>query len=313
MPGPLIRHALLALPFAARLAAAQGPAPRPPAEREPYSLDLAIRHVGISIGNSRELTGIRLNWRDEDVTRVSGINVTLWSPGANPRASISGLAVGVIAPGAARLSGLMLGVGGIRADERLTGIGLGGFAVLSHGTVGGLTASGLAVVADSGITGFAGAGLAVMSRGAVNGIGIAGASVLAAGGLRGISVGGLASVIQRRMSGVALGGLAVVTEGPAAGILASGLGVAARGDLSGVSAGGLVTFASGRMRGVNVGGLAVVGDGGVSGIMPGAHAYVTLDLAPGEYGLICFVPDAKDGKGHYRHGLAKKITVAAAS
>ena len=54
-------------------------------------------------------------------------------------------------------------------------------------------------------------------------------------------------------------------------------------------------------------------DGGVSGIMPGAHAYVTLDLAPGEYGLICFVPDAKDGKGHYRHGMAKKITVAAAS
>jgi uncharacterized cupredoxin-like copper-binding protein len=50
--------------------------------------------------------------------------------------------------------------------------------------------------------------------------------------------------------------------------------------------------------------------GGVSGIMPGAHAYVDLDLPPGEYGLICFVPDMKDGKGHYRHGMIKKITVA---
>jgi uncharacterized cupredoxin-like copper-binding protein len=50
--------------------------------------------------------------------------------------------------------------------------------------------------------------------------------------------------------------------------------------------------------------------GGVSGIMPGATAFVEVDLAPGEYGLICFVPDTKDGKGHYHHGMAKKVTVS---
>jgi uncharacterized cupredoxin-like copper-binding protein len=50
--------------------------------------------------------------------------------------------------------------------------------------------------------------------------------------------------------------------------------------------------------------------GGVSGIMPGGKAFVEVDLAPGEYGLICFVPDSKDGKGHYRHGMAKKVTVS---
>ncbi len=50
-------------------------------------------------------------------------------------------------------------------------------------------------------------------------------------------------------------------------------------------------------------------EGGVSGIMPGTSAFVDLDLEPGEYGLICFVPDTKDGKGHYHHGMAKKITV----
>src|SRR5512132_2972594 len=138
-----------------RLADAQVAAPRP--EREPHSLDLAIHHVGLSIGNSRELTGIRLNWRDEGVVRVSGINLTLWSPGANPRARVTGVAVGVVAPGAGRLGGIILGGGGIRADERLTGIGIGGLAVLSHGTVSGLTASGLAIVADRGISGFAGA------------------------------------------------------------------------------------------------------------------------------------------------------------
>jgi uncharacterized cupredoxin-like copper-binding protein len=50
--------------------------------------------------------------------------------------------------------------------------------------------------------------------------------------------------------------------------------------------------------------------GGVSGIMPGDTAFVEVDLEPGEYGLLCFVPDHKDGKGHYRHGMAKKVTVS---
>ena len=50
--------------------------------------------------------------------------------------------------------------------------------------------------------------------------------------------------------------------------------------------------------------------GGVSGIMAGGKAFLEVDLAPGEYGLICFVPDSKDGKGHYRHGMAKKVTVS---
>lgn len=50
--------------------------------------------------------------------------------------------------------------------------------------------------------------------------------------------------------------------------------------------------------------------GGVSGIMPGTHAYFTADFEPGEYAFICFVPDAKDGKPHFMHGMAKRFTVA---
>lgn len=50
--------------------------------------------------------------------------------------------------------------------------------------------------------------------------------------------------------------------------------------------------------------------GGVSGIMPGAHSFIEVDLPPGEYGLLCFLPDAKDGKPHFMHGMAKQATVA---
>jgi hypothetical protein len=49
--------------------------------------------------------------------------------------------------------------------------------------------------------------------------------------------------------------------------------------------------------------------GGVSGIMPGAHAFATVDLPPGDYALMCFVPDMKDGKPHFVHGMAKRIKV----
>jgi uncharacterized cupredoxin-like copper-binding protein len=50
--------------------------------------------------------------------------------------------------------------------------------------------------------------------------------------------------------------------------------------------------------------------GGVSAIMPGTRAFVEVDLQPGEYGLICFIPDMKDGKPHFVHGMVKRVTVS---
>ena len=49
--------------------------------------------------------------------------------------------------------------------------------------------------------------------------------------------------------------------------------------------------------------------GGVSGMAKGAVAYLPVDLTPGEYALICFLPDMKDGKPHFLHGMMKSITV----
>jgi hypothetical protein len=53
--------------------------------------------------------------------------------------------------------------------------------------------------------------------------------------------------------------------------------------------------------------------GGVTGIARGGWNDVTLALEPGEYALICFVPDAKDGRPHFLHGMAKQFTVARAA
>lgn len=49
--------------------------------------------------------------------------------------------------------------------------------------------------------------------------------------------------------------------------------------------------------------------GGVGAVMPGGHATFSLALTPGNYLLLCFFPDAKDGKAHLVHGMAQQITI----
>jgi hypothetical protein len=49
--------------------------------------------------------------------------------------------------------------------------------------------------------------------------------------------------------------------------------------------------------------------GGISGLDVGGSQYFTANFAPGNYALICFLPDAKDGKPHFVHGMIQQITV----
>jgi uncharacterized cupredoxin-like copper-binding protein len=49
--------------------------------------------------------------------------------------------------------------------------------------------------------------------------------------------------------------------------------------------------------------------GGVTEISPGITVVIDEKFEPGKYLLICFVPDAKDGKPHFVHGMQKEIVV----
>ncbi len=50
--------------------------------------------------------------------------------------------------------------------------------------------------------------------------------------------------------------------------------------------------------------------GGATTLAPGASQVIAVTLTPGNYGLLCFVPDAKDGKPHAMHGMVKDLTVS---
>lgn len=49
--------------------------------------------------------------------------------------------------------------------------------------------------------------------------------------------------------------------------------------------------------------------GGVAGLMKGRPVSVGLVFTPGDYIFICFVPDSKDGKPHFMHGMVQEVTV----
>jgi hypothetical protein len=49
--------------------------------------------------------------------------------------------------------------------------------------------------------------------------------------------------------------------------------------------------------------------GGIAGLERGMSQTFTANFTPGDYALICFIPDAKDGKPHFTHGMTKDFSV----
>lgn len=56
--------------------------------------------------------------------------------------------------------------------------------------------------------------------------------------------------------------------------------------------------------GLPLGGVAPLGRGGVN--------WFEVELEPARYALICFLPDAKDGKPHFEHGMVQEIEIGKA-
>lgn len=49
--------------------------------------------------------------------------------------------------------------------------------------------------------------------------------------------------------------------------------------------------------------------GGMQAVMPGASQALDLDLEPGEYVLVCAIPDPADGVSHVEKGMIRTITI----
>src|SRR3954466_11891837 len=57
-------------------------------------IDLTVNNVGLAIGDKPRVTGLRLNYRDEKLREVNGVNITLWTPYEPARGTVNGIALG---------------------------------------------------------------------------------------------------------------------------------------------------------------------------------------------------------------------------
>ena len=178
---------------------------------EGRALNFPTKNYGISIGNSHEFTGIRINYADEDIKAVNGLNFTLWiKPRKNKDAVINGMSVGVL-PTAGSMQYLNLGLLAVGcAQGDLNGVSVGGLFIGTGGDINGLSIGGLFILTDEGdiihINGVTVGGLAIGTDGEINGVACS-LACLVAREIRGLSVtaGYLGSEVSK---GVAIAGYA---------------------------------------------------------------------------------------------------------
>jgi hypothetical protein len=156
------------------------------------ALNFPFKKYGISIGNSYEFTGIRINLVDKNVKRINGLNVTFWLKNhQNNSSALNGINVGVF-PYGGSMQLINLGILGVGTEpNNLNGLSLGGLLVIgAGGNINGLSLSGINTGAEgkeSKISGVAISGLSIWAGKAINGLAIGGLGVWTNGDINGIA------------------------------------------------------------------------------------------------------------------------------
>jgi hypothetical protein len=221
------------------------------------SLNIPAAKWGISFGNSKEFSGLRFNFRDSQVRKISGINVTLWQPRKdNKDALVTGISIGTI-PSGGRLRGLQLGILGVGAERDIKGL-----------TVGLLGAG-----AGEDITGINIGGLGIGAGEDVKGLNFGGLGVGAGKDVRGITIGGLGAGAGKSMVGLNIGGIGLGAGEKLSGISLAGIGAGAGDKLKGLAMAGFAAGAP-RIRGIAVAGFAVGGQDIKGAFLSGGCVYV---------------------------------------
>lgn len=249
------------------------------------SLNIPAERWGISFGNSKEFSGLRFNFRDSQVRKITGVNVTLWQPRKdNKDALVTGISIGT-APGGGRLRGLQIGLLGVGAErdikgltigllgagagENITGINIGGLGIGAGESVKGLNLGGLGVGAGEDLFGISVGGLGVGGGKNLKGFSFGGLGVGAGENVHGITVGGLGAGAGKNMVGLNIGGIGLGAGEKLSGINLAGIGAGAGDELKGVTLAGIAAGAP-RVRGLVMAGWAVggkdIGGAALSGI-----------------------------------------------
>ncbi len=246
------------IPFAAlrplALVAAAVVLGAPSSRAAAQSLDLTVNDAGLSIGDSRRVVGVRLNFRDRRMEEVIGLNATIWAPYDDAVGdAVRGIALELPVAGARTITGLAAGLVGVGAEGRMSGIGVASIGVGAGGDLAGVMLGGGGVGSGGEITGIALGGLGAGAGGSVRGILAGGLGAGVGGGVTGFTMAGLGVGVGGHARGILVGGLGAGVGGSTRGLAAGGLGPGIGGDATGLTLAGV----GGTARGLTVAGLGV--------------------------------------------------------
>lgn len=169
------------------------------------AFNFPLKKYGISFGNSTEFNGLRFNYADRNVTRINGMNMTMWArkfPNVYPE--MNGISAGVI-PTVYSMKGVNIGLlAAIVTKGSMNGVSFGGILSGAGDDSNGISTAGIYMQGGGNVNGLSVTGLLTYIDGeesSVNGLSISGVSVYARKSVNGISLGG--SVISKNINGVA--------------------------------------------------------------------------------------------------------------
>lgn len=233
-----------------------------PLSTSAQSLDLTVNRVGVSFGDSEEVTGLRFNFRDTRLRRVTGINTTIWSPADGARSTVTGIAIGLPLTGARDIEGIGIGIAGVGVERDAVGI-FGGLLGAGAGQdLSGLVVGGLGAGAGNDAIGIMVGGLGAGAGNDATGIMIGGLGVGAGNDATGIMIGGIGSGAGNDVIGLMISGIGAGAGRDVRGVSISGIGVGAGRELSGIHIAGIAAGApkiTGYVNALVVGGESVTG------------------------------------------------------
>lgn len=224
----------------------------------------------LSIGDHPRVDGLRINFRDREIDRVRGANLTLWRAYDDADlGQMTGLALGLPMTSTGDFRGIALGVAGVHGAGDSRGIMIGGLGAATEEDAIGLTIGGIGAAAGGNLGGISIGGIGVGAGRSVRGLAIGAVGVGAGGEIRGIAIGGVGAGVGGDLRGLIVGGIGAAAGGDIRGGALGVIGVASGGEVRGLMLGGVGVGAGQEMHGVAVGGVGVGTGGDATGLMIG--------------------------------------------
>lgn len=223
-------------------------------------LGIPSKRGGIGFGNLSKFNGIRFNYKDKNVERINGINVTIWQSDReeDQTGTMTGIALGLpLAMGVEHQRGISVGIAGSGAINTLSGINIGGLGVGAGSNVSGLNIAGLGVGSGDQLTGITMGGLGAGAGGDIKGIAIGGLGVGAGGNLTGFTFGGLGVGAGESVRGISVAGLGIGASENISGISASLIGIGAGEKIQGITIAGIGMGAGEEIQGIAIAGVGM--------------------------------------------------------